>query len=204
MQLNVASARALLVFASEPQAKYFGVDASSPTYLGYTEQDSLRLVVDALQSIRSQLDRPVHVIVKLHPLEENMAQLGALLDRAPDLPVHALRHYPPRNLITAADVVMGMTSIFLLEAALIGRPVLSVQPNRTHPDGYIMNQRGLIEQSGCLESCRHWLTQAFYDTEFARQQRRQLAKEQGFDGRASQRIANFIYGQLDLPQSQGA
>lgn len=107
----------VIVFASEPVAHDMG------DRLGYNEQKVLRMVLEAVRGL------PATLIVKPHPRE------------APDLlrevvwqsgvPVQFELHLTSRETLAGADTVMGMTSIFLVEAALAGRPVLSVQPERS-------------------------------------------------------------------------
>lgn len=116
-ELGVPPDRALMVFASEPQERFYG-DA-----LGYTEDDAFEAVLAAAHSVVPE----GMLIVKLHPLEAPDAFVD-FNPRAPGPEVRIVRAYPPTRLIAAADVVLGMTSIFMLEAATVGVPSLSVRP----------------------------------------------------------------------------
>ena len=64
-----------------------------------------------------------HLVLRLHPKETDGAE-----------PAHASRFdlvsraEPPLEAVFAADAVVGMTSVLLLEAALLGRPVVSIVP----------------------------------------------------------------------------
>ena len=64
-----------------------------------------------------------HLVLRLHPKETDGAE-----------PAHASRFdlvsraEPPLEAVFAADAVCGMTSVLLLEAALLGRPVVSIVP----------------------------------------------------------------------------
>lgn len=63
------------------------------------------------------------LVLRLHPKETDGAE-----------PAHASRFdlvsraEPPLEAVFAADAVFGMTSVLLLEAALLGRPVVSITP----------------------------------------------------------------------------
>ena len=63
------------------------------------------------------------LVLRLHPKETDGAE-----------PAHASRFdlvsraEPPLEAVFAADAVFGMTSVLLLEAALLGRPVVSIVP----------------------------------------------------------------------------
>ena len=68
------------------------------------------------------------LIVKLHPLEAQ----DAFVDFKPRVPgpeVRIVRAYPPTiRLIALPTLVLGMTSVFLLEAAIVGVPTSACRP----------------------------------------------------------------------------
>jgi hypothetical protein len=123
-ELGVGEEQTLLVFASEPQARFYGSSADDPRFLGYTEHDSLAAVLDAAAAVAPHS----LVLVKLHPLDATDA-FAELADCEPRLETRTIRAYPTEHLVAAADVVLGMTSVFLLEAVLTGVPTISVRPN---------------------------------------------------------------------------
>ncbi len=139
LDLGVDESRQLLVFASEPQATHLGTSLNHSGHGQYTEQEVAEQVLAACAEVAPR----ALVVVKLHPLENAHAfdGLGAHL-QPPDILV--LRSYPSPLLIAAADVVVGMTSMFLLESALMGVPTISVRPGgRGGDDPWI--REGLIE-----------------------------------------------------------
>ncbi len=140
-ELGVAPERTLVVFASEPQARFWGESPADPGYLGYTERDALAVVRAAVEEVAPS----ALLIVKLHPLEDPDAfhDLG-VADVEPS--VRVLRAYPSRHLIAAADVVFGMTSVFQLESALMGVPTISVRPGGRDNGGFFLDvHRELID-----------------------------------------------------------
>jgi len=114
-----------IVFVSETHAQDFGSapGARGPfgAFLGYTE----RSVATSLAASLLSIGRPCTVIEKLHPaatgdpgpLHLAPKQLWRVAGRMPVVP-----------LLWHADLVVGMRSMALLEAALCGRPVVSYQP----------------------------------------------------------------------------
>ena len=95
---------------------------------GYTPPEMLAAVTDSLRQTASTLERKVHLIVKPHP-REHPEKLLAVLDEpgGPWLRSELTAEAPPRELISIVDVVVGMGSVVLLEAALAGLPTISVQ-----------------------------------------------------------------------------
>jgi hypothetical protein len=116
-ELGLDEGRPLVVFASEPQARYYG------STLGYTEDDALGALLDSAAEVAPE----AQVVVKLHPLEAPDA-FADLPETESRVAVRVVRAYPPEHLVRAADVVVGMTSVFLLEAVLTGVPTISIRP----------------------------------------------------------------------------
>ena len=87
---------------------------------------------------------PVTLAVKFHPYEEP----AGFLRRRADLPVgEGLRlrtveaSAKPHPWVVWADLVVGVSSMLLLEAIVLGRPVVSVQPGLTREDTFIASAR---------------------------------------------------------------
>jgi Capsule polysaccharide biosynthesis protein len=116
-ELDVDPVRPLLVFASEPQGRYYG------NALGYDEQDALGALLESAAAVAPD----AQVVVKLHPLEQPDA-FSDLPETERRVAVRVVRAYPPEHLIRAADIVLGMTSVLLLEAVLTGTPTISIRP----------------------------------------------------------------------------
>ncbi|MGH3050031.1 MAG: CDP-glycerol glycerophosphotransferase family protein [Gaiellaceae bacterium] len=122
-QLGVKPSRRVVVFASEPR----GLPYDDGT--GYTQADALAALLDALAP-------DALVLVKLHPRERD-----ASVPPGSRQEVRVLRDFPIHSLAAAADIFCGMTSIALLDAALLGVPTLSIRPGDgadhfvdAHPD----------------------------------------------------------------------
>jgi hypothetical protein len=133
----------LILFLSEPHSQTYAPDARS--ILGYTEEDSLILTLNALEHIGKEDEKKFCVAVKLHPREPSEKFAAALethnkfYENVMGLVVEGPRH----ALVAASDVVVGMTSMLLYEATLMGWPVVSVQPDRLQKSDLIDNHAGI-------------------------------------------------------------
>jgi len=123
-----------VLFLSQPMAALFGDDPRAPSYLGYTE----RSVLAALASIVAELD--AELVVRPHPREDE-ATLRAF---AMGLPCRVAWDASGslRDAVARARAVVGMTTMALVEAALMGAPALSAQLGRK-ADGLPTNRTGL-------------------------------------------------------------
>jgi len=119
--------RAVLMFVSEictglnPQQF-----RRSPAYTlqGNPESDGrTEIVLDELLRALGELPEKPYLVLRLHP-----KQVESELPRHRPLFDQVSRSEPALELAYAADVVVGMTSMLLLESASLGRPTLSLVP----------------------------------------------------------------------------
>jgi hypothetical protein len=124
-----------VLFLSQPIAALHGSDGAVPTFLGYTEG----MVLDAVA--RMIAPHGLELRVRPHPREDE----SMLTKLARELPgrVRVDRTGSLREAIGRAQWVVGMTSIALVEAALLGKTAISVQFDRRGEDPLWTNVSGL-------------------------------------------------------------
>ena len=115
-----------VLFASQPIAADMG------NRLGYTERSALRLLLDT-RKLRPDLI--VQVLLALHPREDPA-----------DMPINtSLKRIASAKIgIERASIVLGMFSSVLIEAALAGRRVISLQPGAQGADMCVLSRHGYI------------------------------------------------------------
>ena len=122
-ELGVDGERDVIVFASQPEESDYGTALNHEPHGLYSETEVAGIVRKACAEVVAG----ALLVIKLHPLQDLHAhdELAFATDRPQ---TRVLRSYPSPQLIMAADVVLGMTSMFLAEAALMGVPTISVRP----------------------------------------------------------------------------
>lgn len=111
---------------------------SSPDYLGYDEAQ----VLDDLCQVLVSTDMDCQLIVKLHPFE---AEADLVLPKAIDgLDPVITKTIPSADLIHYADVIVGMVSNVLIEAAALNKPVISYQKDVADASGFIGTRLNLM------------------------------------------------------------
>jgi hypothetical protein len=127
---NEADSRRVVVFASEPLSVDFG--PGTPHDRGYTELEALEALVEATEQCEQALRLEATIVIKLHPRQARQSVgLGPLALRRD---IRVVADQPSWPCILAADVIVGMESIFLIESALAGKPTIRVHLNRQKPD----------------------------------------------------------------------
>lgn len=124
---GVTPERKIIVFVSELSVG-LGVDPflrnSNYRLVGTTgRMKRSDIVMEELLLAARSLPFDPHLVLRLHPKQrpEDEAENALLFDQVS-------QSEPGLEIVHAADLVVGMTSILLVEAAALGRPVLSIVP----------------------------------------------------------------------------
>jgi hypothetical protein len=119
-----------VLFVSEPIAADVAAGANPP--YGFDELDAFDLV----EAGAAASGADVSLAVRFHPYEDP----ERFLRRWPNVEV---RDEPADEAVAWADLVTGISSILLLRAVALGRPVVSVQPGLEREDTFVLSRRGL-------------------------------------------------------------
>jgi hypothetical protein len=117
-RLGVDKTRQIIVFVSEPARRFFAVEE------GYDEAETLNALLRVCE--KSSNHGEIEVVLKYHPrnIEEDFL---SVFNRG-QVPLHMIRNeIEPWEVLIAADLVVGMISILLVDSVLLGIPTLSVQ-----------------------------------------------------------------------------
>jgi hypothetical protein len=125
----------LVLFASQPLNALYGDD------LGYDERGVLTAVHQGLEQVAEWLGHPVELAVRAHPREDRLT----LPEPGARVRLRSAAGDDALGWALAADLVVGMTSAVLLQAAMLGARVVSVQPNLRGPDRLPSNRLGLTD-----------------------------------------------------------
>jgi hypothetical protein len=132
----------VIVFASEPITKTFGEGGLK--YWGYTEITILTALLQALDAAAGELGREVTLIVRPHP-KEGHEHFADILKRCWHVRCIIDSTSLPWTLMNRADLVCGMSSMFLIESVILGRPILSIQIGLCRENPFILDRRGSIK-----------------------------------------------------------
>ena len=117
-RLGVDKTRQIIVFVSEPARRFFAVEE------GYDEAETLNALLKVCE--KNSKHGQLEVVLKYHPrnIEEDFLRVF----NQGQIPLHVIRNeIEPWEVLIAADLVVGMISILLVDSVLLGIPTLSVQ-----------------------------------------------------------------------------
>ena len=147
-----------LVFASEPISKTYGPNALLTK--GYSEHSIFDSFLNALDGVVNMTASTVKLIIRPHPKEKKYI-LTHHLKKYSKIEWEIDATAPGWEIIEKADLVCGMSSMFLIEAVILGKPILSIQIGLTAEDPFILSRRGIIPSILTEQSLRDRLLQFF-------------------------------------------
>ena len=158
-----------VLLLSQPLSKLYGET------LGYTEQTVIEDVIQAVEQVSN-----LSLAIKFHPKDD-----GCLKEKYRSFAVEGDLF----DMMQEYDLAIGMNTIGLLHAILLGVSAVSYQPNVKQPDVCITNKLGLTPLFQSYERLVEQLA-----TIQCNKEQKNMKKYIWFDGESTKRITSFIQG----------
>jgi len=138
--LGVPERDRLIVFASQPLSTFYTELVDRSLHPGYDEQSVLAGLIRNLEALARDTGTGMTLVIRPHPREmtEAFAQI-----HSPWIRTVVSFQENARELLLSADLVIGMTTVLLVEACHLACPTLSLQPGLRVPDVLPTNRLGL-------------------------------------------------------------
>jgi hypothetical protein len=143
-ELTRTSGGLVFVFASQPIAKTHRMSGMPEDYWGYTEETILKSVVKCLSTLAGEIAIQLTLVVRLHPKDEPQVYDDALAMLPSSIKVVVDSESDSSLLLKASDLVIGMFSMLLLEAAILKRRFISVQIGLKRENPLVLERMGLV------------------------------------------------------------
>ena len=183
-----------IIFLSETHEADYGSEPGKAgrlgPYLGYTESTVRKDIYEVLKSV----GQPVEVIEKLHPAHD------ILPDHLPskkNVTWHTVKEAPLWPLMWHSQLVIGMRSISLLEARLLGCQVISYQPGLIGNDYSAVTSLGSAKRLSRRSELKGF-ARAFFDSQRNKAKHRNLITYPFADQNASGNVLSLALRTLDV------
>lgn len=186
----------LIVFASQPLARVFGDNISSPLYLGFDERGVLTNLIAALELIAGRLERRLTLAIRPHP-KESAASFSQYESGTINILVST--NGSSRDILMSADLVAGMNSNLLVEACYLGCIVVSLQPGLRGSDVLPTNGAG-FSRAVYREADVEPELELMMTNEAARVGIRNRLREFQSSGDAARRVVDLIYQMIGVEE----
>lgn len=148
----------LIGFCSEPIHKININDE-----FGYDQYSTIRKITTFLGQFTKLTGRRIHLAVRPHPREndEKIKDVLASIQTSPMLSWEVSKIGYSMEFIVSCDLLIGMTSMALIEAFLLSKKVLSIQLNLKKTDVFFGTTRGYCPSIYDEQELFKWLEQWF-------------------------------------------
>lgn len=133
----------IITFASEPVS----IDYANTDYWGFTEKTIFSELLEGVKRLSAGLEKRISIIIRPHPREDEDSFNEMSLGLGERIKIVVDRNSSSMELISLSDIVAGMSSMFLIEALILDKPVLSIliglKKGRENP--FVPARRDLIK-----------------------------------------------------------
>lgn len=135
----------IIIYASEPISKTYNEADDSYHYWGYSERTIFKEFSDVLSRIVKKSDKKIKLVIRLHP-KENENNYNDLIDNIDNnISILIDKKLDGFKLMCASNLICGMSSMFLIESAVLGRPIISVQIGLNRYNPFVLDQIGIAK-----------------------------------------------------------
>ena len=145
-RLNVGEDVFLITFASEPISVDYRGNIDGQDYWGYTEKTICEVLIKAIENVAMDFNGKISMIIKLHPREDKYSYLD-ISEKAKSnkIDISVVENIDSYSLIAASNLICGMSSMFLIEAVVIGKPVISITIGLNRENPFVLDRIGVLK-----------------------------------------------------------
>ena len=132
----------VVVFASEPITITY---ADNADHWGYTEKTIFALLAKTLDIVAKESGRNITLIIRPHPKESRDGLVQIATESCGRVKWYVDTECHSWVLINRADLVCGMSSMFLIESLIIGKATCSIQIGLCRSDPSVLGRRGILK-----------------------------------------------------------
>jgi len=135
----------IITFASDAISETFEKRASD--FFGYDEKEILNELITALKSLLVNYPcLKITLIIRPHP-RDNHRNYKEIINKNKNIGINLLidKNSNGWDLIRSSDLICGMSSMFLIESILLGKPIMSIQIGLKSKNPFILSRRKIVK-----------------------------------------------------------
>ena len=175
----------LIAFFDQPFSEIY--KESKKDYKDCTKFDEVRVFEDIVKAV-DKIDLNKKIVINFHPRAEKTDKFDKIIKNS-KLEIKKEKKLNNKSLIKKAEIITGINSVVLFEAAMMGKKVLSYQPGLKGADPLISNRFGLSLPVYKKEKLGSAFRQLFLK-KFARTNSEIIKKYAG--NKSTQKVIGFI------------
>lgn len=135
----------IITYASEPISKTYNESDNSEHYWGYSERTIFKEFISVLNEVAQKTNKKTKLIIRLHP-KENENNYNDLIDNINNnILILIDRKLDGFKLICASNLICGMSSMFLIEGAVLKKTIISIQIGLNRDNPFVLDKIGIVK-----------------------------------------------------------
>lgn len=135
----------IITYASEPISKTYNESDDSEHFWGYTERTIFKEFIDVLNQVAPKCRKKIKLIIRLHP-KENENNYNDLIDNINNnISILIDKKLDGFKLMCASNLICGMSSMFLIESAILEKSIISIQIGLSKKNPFILDKIGIVK-----------------------------------------------------------
>lgn len=135
----------IITYASEPISETYGESDNSEHYWGYSERTIFKEFINLLNQVSQKFNKKIKLIIRLHP-KENENNYNDLIDNINNnISILIDKNLDGFKLMCASNLICGMSSMFLIESAVLEKSIISIQIGLNRENPFILDQMGIVK-----------------------------------------------------------
>lgn len=168
-QINVEEDDFLITFASEPVSVDYSGNIDDQDYWGYNEKTIFKELMKAIVNVEPEFKGKISIIIKLHPREDKNSYLDVSENsKSNKIDITVVEKFDSYSLIAASNLICGMSSMFLIEAVVIGKPVISIAIGLNRENPFVLDRIGVLKSVYSTEELQEKLRLIMINNAFVR------------------------------------
>lgn len=135
----------IITYASEPISQTYNESDNSEHYWGYSERTIFKEFISVLNEVAQKSHKKIKLIIRLHP-KESENNYNDLIDNINNnISVLIDKKLDGFEVMCASNLICGMSSMFLIEGAVLGKPIISMQMGLNRDNPFVLDQIGIVK-----------------------------------------------------------
>lgn len=171
-----------------------GIFQRDSAQYGFWDFDNVKLISQTINETRK-----AGLVVKLHPRvpKEDFEEIGSYVAHNGEGKIKLVSDVHPNSLSLASDVTLTACSTVGIEAVLMGKPCVSIQPNLKNEDFFaILTKNGLVPVGYDAYECVSLIENVISDKNYREVTLPSMSSGFRVDGKATERVKNLVYEML--------
>lgn len=135
----------ILIYASEPISETYNESDNSEHYWGYSERTIFKEFISVLNKVAQKSSKKIKLIIRLHPKEKENNYNDLIDNINNNISILIDKKLDGFKLMCASNLICGMSSMFLIEGAILGKSIISMQMGLNRDNPFVLDQIGILK-----------------------------------------------------------